>query len=109
MPYVAGMGKQETISFSLNAEQVADLDRVAAGLGCSREELIETAIGRFLDEGRDEDVRPAHVRLGFESSAELDAFVQVGVDAVERGDIVPHEDVERLFDEMIARQRARPR
>ena len=35
------------------------------------------------------------------------AFIQIGIDAVERGDVVPHEQVVALIDAMIERQRAR--
>ena len=47
------------------------------------------------------------IKQAAEAEAELQAFVQIGIDAVERGDVVPHEKVELIFDEMIARHHAR--
>lgn len=37
----------------------------------------------------------------------LDSFVQEGIDAIERGDVVPHDDIMAELDAMIATHRAR--
>jgi predicted transcriptional regulator len=100
------MGKQQRIEVSLDADQLADVDRVAAELGCSRDELIETAIHRIVDE---QDPRPRYVRLGFESEAELDAYLKPALDDVAAGRTCSQEEGDALFDELIARQRARAR
>ena len=98
------MGKQQPIEVSLDVDQIADLDRVAAELGCSREELIETAIHRIVDE---QDPRPPYARLGFESEAELEAYLEPAVDDIAAGRTYSQKRVDAAFDEMIARQRAR--
>lgn len=100
------MGKQQPISVSLNAEAVADLDRVAAELGCSREDLLEAAIHRIVDE---QDSRPPYARLGFESEDELDAYLKPALDDIAAGRTHSQEQVDAIFDEMISRQRARTR
>ena len=38
---------------------------------------------------------------------EFRRFVQVGIDAADRGELIPHEEVKAKLDEMIARHRAR--
>ena len=101
-----GMGKQQPISVSLDVGQLADLDRVATELGCSREELIEAAIHRLVDE---QDSRPPYARLGFDSEAELDAYLKPALDDMAAGGTYSQEHVNTVFDEMIARQRARAR
>lgn len=106
MPYAGGMGKQEKVAISLDAEQIADLDRIAAELGCSRETLIETAIHRIVDE---QDGHPPYARLGFDSEAELNAYLQPALDDLAAGRTHSQEVVDAIFDEMIARQRARAR
>ncbi|NJB96055.1 hypothetical protein CA233_17025 [Sphingomonas sp. ABOLD] len=44
-----------------------------------------------------------------ETEAAFRAFLQEGLDAVERGDVVPHAQVMAELDAMIARHRARCR
>jgi predicted transcriptional regulator len=106
MPYVPGMGKQQRIAVSLDVDEVADLDRIAAELGCSREELIEAAIHHFVDE---QDPRPPYARLGFDSEVELDAYLKPALDDIAAGRTHSQGHVDALFDEMIARQHARAR
>ena len=47
------------------------------------------------------------IRRVAESEADERAFVQVGIDALERGDVVSHEQVMADLDAMIAAHRAR--
>lgn len=47
------------------------------------------------------------VRRIAESEADFDAFIQVGIDAADRGDLIPHEEVMAELDAMIAKHRAR--
>jgi hypothetical protein len=100
------MGKRETIQVPLDAEMIADFDRIAADLGCSRQELLETAVHRIVD---DQDDRPPYARLGFDSEAELEEYLQPALDDVAAGRTHSQEQVDAIFDEMIARQRARAR
>ena len=101
MPYVASMGKQETIPVSLDAERVADLDRAAAVLGCSREQAIVAAVIRWLDEeSPDEQWRslpqpPPQPGLEVldDAAKAARAFIQEGIDSAERGELVDHEEV----------------
>lgn len=44
-----------------------------------------------------------------ETEAAFRAFLQEGLDAIERGDVVPHAQVMAELDAMIARHRARCR
>ena len=78
------------ITTRLDPETLALVDRVAKAQGRSRSWFAAQAIKRAA-----------------EAEAEYQAFVQVGVDAIDRGDFVEHEVVEKMIDEMIARHRAR--
>jgi predicted transcriptional regulator len=98
------MSKQQPISVPLAAKTIAEVDDLAARLNCTREALIETAVHYFFGE---QDRRPAYARLGFASEAELDQYLKPALDDVAAGRIHSREFVDELFDEMIARQRAR--
>ena len=100
------MSKQQPISLPLDAETVAEIDDLAARLDCSREALIEAAIHRFVDE---QDPRPPHARLGFETEAELEDYLKPALDDIAAGTTHSQEHVDTVFDDMIARQRARAR
>ena len=78
------------ITTRLDPETLALVDRVAKAQGRSRSWFAAHAIKRAA-----------------EAEAEYQAFVQVGIDAAERGELVPHEEEEKIIDEMIARHRAR--
>ncbi|WP_151953502.1 hypothetical protein [Sphingomonas sp. EC-HK361] len=47
------------------------------------------------------------IRRAAESDDDFDAFIQVGLDAIERGEVVSHEQVMAELDGMIAKHRAR--
>ncbi|MEK6541588.1 MAG: ribbon-helix-helix protein, CopG family [Pseudomonadota bacterium] len=75
------MGKEITsklavISARVDAETLALIDRIAAVRGRSRAWLVASAVKRMA-----------------EDEAAYLAFVQEGIDAVERGDVIPHEEV----------------
>lgn len=55
----------------------------------------------------DEDFASEAIRRVAEQEADYRDFVQVGIDAIERGDVVPHEQVMAELDEMIAKHRRR--
>ena len=78
------------ITTRLDPETLALVDRVSKAQGRSRSWFAAQAIKRAA-----------------EAEAEYQAFVQVGIDAADRGELVPHEEVEKIIDEMIARHRAR--
>ena len=78
------------ITTRLDPETLALVDKVSKAQGRSRSWFAAQAIKRAA-----------------EAEAEYQAFVQEGVDAIERGEFVEHEVVENMMEEMIARHRAR--
>lgn len=84
------MPASAVITARLDPETIALVDKVAKAQGRSRSWFAARAIKQVA-----------------EAEAEFQAFVQEGIDAVERGDIIEHEEMEKLFDEMIARHRER--
>ncbi len=71
----------------------------------------DDAITRFAAERgipRDQFAADA-LRRAVRADEELAAFVQVGIDAADRGDVVPHETVIAELDAMIERHRGRVR
>jgi len=78
------------ITARLDPETLALVDQVSKAQGRSRSWFAAKAIKRAA-----------------EAEAEYQAFVQEGIDAIDRGDWVPHEEVMAELDQMIARQRAR--
>lgn len=86
------MNAHLAITAPLDADTRAMVDRVAARKGMSSAEYAAEAIRRVA-----------------ESDSDFDAFLQVGIDAADRGDIIPHEDVMAELDAMIEKHRARCR
>lgn len=84
------MGEMTAITAEVDATTLALLDQAAGFPGLSRDAFVAGAVRRVA-----------------ESGADFIAFVQVGSDAIERGDVVSQEAMEAEFDEMIARRRAR--
>jgi len=78
------------ITARLDPETLALVDRVSKAQGRSRSWFAAQAIKRAA-----------------EAEAEYQAFVQVGIDSADRGDLVPHEEVMAELDQMIARHKAR--
>lgn len=96
---IVKMSKQQPISVPIDPETIAEVDELAARLDCTREALVDAAIHRFMDE---QDSRPAHARLGFESQGELDAYLKPGLEDIAAGETVPAEQVMAMLDKWIA-------
>lgn len=120
------MSKSRKITATLDSEWLADLDRLAALWECSREDVVTTAVLRFVNEevGRlppDPDdplanlppyveTDPLAIALNEaeQKAAEaLDAYVKVGEDAADRGETISHEVMMRWFEDRVA-NRQRP-
>ncbi len=84
------MADLHPIHTEIDAETMAILDRVAQRRGISSREFAAQAIRRAA-----------------ESDDDFDAFIQVGIDAADRGDLVPHEQVMAELEARIAKHRAR--
>ncbi|MBR7710227.1 hypothetical protein KCP91_12440 [Microvirga sp. SRT01] len=78
------------ITAEVPAETASLVEELARSRGITGAEFVAEAVQRVA-----------------EHEAEFRAFVQEGVDAADRGDVVPHADVMIKLDEMIARHRAR--
>lgn len=79
-----------SITTILDAELLALVDRLALSRGMSGEDFAAQAIRRVA-----------------ETEADFDAFIQVGIDAADRGELIDHDDVMKELDAMIERHRAR--
>jgi len=121
MPYDRPMSKRRNVGASLDAETLGALDRLAEHFGCSREHLVATAVMRFINDEIDAitedpfaDIPPYRTpQLDWEAidkaSASLRAFLKVGEDAIERGDVVSHDvvmaELKALDDEALAKKK----
>jgi predicted transcriptional regulator len=77
------------ITTRLDPETLALVDRLSKAQGRSRSWFAAQAIKRAA-----------------EAEAEYQAFVQVGIDSADRGELVPHEEVMAMLDGWIADLRA---
>ena len=84
------MSKNAVITARVDEETLALVDRVSKAHNRSRAWFVARAI-----------TEAAH------KEAEYLAFVQEGIDAADRGDLIPHEEMVVKIDAMIARHRAR--
>jgi predicted transcriptional regulator len=84
------MGDETSITARVSEETLGLVDRLALARGLSREAYAAEAIRQVCAE-----------------EAELLAFIQVGIDAADRGDVVAHEDVMAELDAMIEKHRSR--
>ncbi len=84
------MSKTAVITARVDEDTLELVDRVAKAKGRSRAWFVANAVQRFA-----------------ESEAEYLAFVQEGIDALDRGESIPHEEVMAELDAMIAEQQAR--
>ena len=80
------------ITAELDTDTMAIVDSLAASKGITGAEFAAEAIRRVA-----------------ESEADYHAFIQVGIDAADRGDVVPHEQVMAELDQMIERHQSRCR
>jgi predicted transcriptional regulator len=81
------MSKSAVITTRIDEDTLALVDRVAKSQGRSRSWFAAEAIRRIA-----------------EQEADFLAFVQVGIDAADRGELIPHEDV---VDRIKARRNAK--
>ncbi|THD35910.1 MAG: hypothetical protein E7773_08140 [Sphingomonas sp.] len=79
-----------TITASIDAETLAIVEQLAQQRGITSAEFASEAVRRIA-----------------ESEADFRAFIQVGIDAANRGDLIPHEEVMAELDAMIEKHRAR--
>lgn len=86
------MNAPAKITASLDAETLALVDRLALARGISGAEFAAEAIRRVA-----------------ESEADYAAFVQVGIDELDRGEGIPHEQVMAELDTMIEQRRVQCR
>lgn len=117
------MGKHEAISAAVDDETFADLQRLAEHMKCSVDHLVATAVYRFVSEEigaitPDEfahlppyiETEPTTVALNEaerKARAAMRAFLKVGEDAIERGEVYSQKEMEDWFaDRVAARSRA---
>ena len=79
-----------TITASIDAETLAIVEQLAEERGITSADYAAEAVRRIA-----------------ESEADFRAFIQVGIDAADRGDLIPHEEVMAELDAMIEKHRAR--
>lgn len=84
------MAKLQPITAELDADTMMAVERLAKKRGVTGQQFAAEAVRRVA-----------------ESEEDFDAFIQVGIDAIERGDVVPHEQVMAELDRMIEKHRAR--
>lgn len=84
------MNAPTKIVAALDAETYAMVERVAMARGRTTEDFAAEAIRRVA-----------------ESEADYDAFLQEGIDSLDRGEGVPHAQVMAKLDAMIASRRAK--
>ena len=80
----------KSIAVPLDADTLALIEKLSAARGSSVAEFAAEAVRRIA-----------------ESEADFDAFIQVGIDAADGGDLIPHEEVMAELDAMIAKHQAR--
>jgi len=88
--YNFDMSKSKVITARIDEETFTLVDSIAKAQDRSRASFVARA-----------------VKQAAEAEAEFMAFVQVGIDAADRGELIPHELVEAEIDEIIAQNRAR--
>lgn len=84
------MSKTSVVTTRLDDETIAQMDKFAKARGHSRAWYVAQAVRRVV-----------------ESEADFTNFIQQGIDAADRDDVIPHEDMVAKIDQMIANHRAR--
>src|SRR3546814_4019772 len=84
------MSKSAVITARVDPETLALIDKLVAAQGRSRAWFVAKAVQRAA-----------------EAEADFLAFVQEGIDAADRGELIPHEEVLAEIDAMIAEPSAR--
>lgn len=75
------MSKSAVITARLDNDALAKLDRLSTMLDRSRAWIVAKAVQRYVDE-----------------ELEFRAFVQQGIDAADRGELISQEDMEAWFE-----------
>ena len=112
------MGKHEAITATVDDEAFADLQRLAERMNCSVDHLATTAMLRFVSEEIGAitpnefahlppyvETEPTAVALNeAESKAHvvMRAFLKVGEDAIERGEVHSQDEMERWLASRVA-------
>jgi predicted transcriptional regulator len=104
------MSKAAVITASVDETTLANLQRLAEDFGCTVEQLVATAVLRFVDEERaglsdEHDQLPPYVdsdplaralsEANRRASDALRAYLQPALDDLEAGRTTPHEEVMR--------------
>lgn len=112
------MGKHEAISAAVDDETFADLQKLAEHMNCSVDHLVATAVYRFVNDEiraiapdqfadipgyRDPELDWAAIDT---AQASFNAFLQRGIDDLEAGRTIPHEEVMREMRERAAGRQA---
>jgi predicted transcriptional regulator len=84
------MNARAKIVAELDADTKALVDRLASARGISGTDYVSEAVRRVA-----------------ETEADFDAFIQVGIDQADRGELIAHEDVMAMLDGMIEKHRGR--
>nr|WP_294167728.1 hypothetical protein [uncultured Sphingomonas sp.] len=96
------MSKRPSLTVTLTAQTLGDLDEVAREWGCTPEQVALTAIYRLINEEAPSDevykTLPApppepELEVLDDAAEALRAFIQEGVDSAERGELIPHDEV----------------
>ncbi len=89
------MTSDSRIEITIPAELLAELEKLAVSFGEQREHVILTAIHRFVAD---------EVEAGsLTSDDELDALLKLGLDELDSGEFVSHEEVVRQTTERMRR------
>jgi predicted transcriptional regulator len=86
------MNKPAFITAPIDAETLALVEQLAEARGRSVEDYVAEAVQRVA-----------------ESEADFRAFVQVGIDAADRGELIPHEEVMAELEARMEKHRDRCR
>ena len=89
------MNEQATIQLEVPLALLGNFDRLAAMFGAERDHLILTALHRFI---ADEDEGG-----GLEADDRLDTLLKEGLDDLDSGRSVSHEEVVRRVSERLRR------
>lgn len=89
------------------------LEKYAGLTGRSRSEVLDQALALLMEEWREERLRtlppPPSMRCpeGMDEEAWLRAEIQKGIDAADRGELIPHEEVMRQAWEIVTKGMSR--
>lgn len=120
------MSKSQKVTAPLDSDSLADLDRLAAHMECTREQLVAAAVDRFIaEESRFLPPHPDDPLANLPPYVETDplaialneaerkaaeamaAFLKAGEDAIARGDVISHDDLMAELKALDEQARAR--